>query len=112
MDIAGHVSRRMLKHYGHIRMRAKRDALETVSKKQQEAENGKNAEAAKRVQDCPAISPDAQKVEGESLQKSLQASVSGILKPRKITRKSLKGIGSSGRTRTYNPSVNSRMLYH
>ncbi len=23
-----------------------------------------------------------------------------------------KGIGSSGRTRTYNPSVNSRMLYH
>jgi len=24
----------------------------------------------------------------------------------------LKRIGSSGRTRTYNPSVNSRMLYH
>jgi hypothetical protein len=26
--------------------------------------------------------------------------------------KSLILIGSSGRTRTYNPSVNSRMLYH
>jgi hypothetical protein len=27
-------------------------------------------------------------------------------------RRSKKKIGSSGRTRTYNPSVNSRMLYH
>jgi len=68
MDIAGHVSRQMLKHYSHIRMQAKRDALEAVSKKQQEAENGKKTEEAKRAQDCSVISPDAQKVEGESLQ--------------------------------------------
>jgi hypothetical protein len=68
MDIAGHVSRQMLKHYSHIRMQAKRDALEAVSKKQQEAENGKKAEEAKRAQDCSVISPVAQKVEGESLQ--------------------------------------------
>ena len=27
-DIAGHVSREMLKHYSHIRMQAKRTALE------------------------------------------------------------------------------------
>jgi integrase len=33
MDIAGHVSRNMLKHYSHIRMEAKRDALESVVKK-------------------------------------------------------------------------------
>jgi integrase len=36
MDIAGHVSRQMLQHYSHIRMQAKREALEAVWKKQQE----------------------------------------------------------------------------
>ena len=30
MDIAGHVSKQMLKHYSHIRMEAKRNALETI----------------------------------------------------------------------------------
>lgn len=30
MDIAGHVSRNMLKHYSHIRMEAKRNALESL----------------------------------------------------------------------------------
>jgi integrase len=30
MDIAGHVSKNMLKHYSHIRMQAKRDALESL----------------------------------------------------------------------------------
>ena len=72
MDIAGHVSRQMLKHYSHIRMQAKRDALEAVWKKQGESQNGKKAEDAKRTQDCSLESADAQKVEGESLQKSLQ----------------------------------------
>jgi integrase len=33
MDIAGHVSKQMLKHYSHIRMEAKRDALESIVKK-------------------------------------------------------------------------------
>ena len=112
MDIAGHVSRQMLKHYSHIRMQAKREALEAVWKKQQEAEKSKKAEDAKNAQGCSPISADAQKVEGESLQKSLQSGVSGALKHRKAGRKSLKRIGSSGRIRTYNPSVNSRMLYH
>ena len=32
MDIAGHVSKSMLKHYSHIRMQAKRDALESIVK--------------------------------------------------------------------------------
>ena len=32
MDIAGHVSKSMLKHYSHIRMQAKRDALEFLVK--------------------------------------------------------------------------------
>ena len=34
MDIAGHVSKRMLRHYSHIRMEAKRTALESIVKKQ------------------------------------------------------------------------------
>jgi integrase len=29
-DIAGHVSKQMLKHYSHIRMEAKRKALESI----------------------------------------------------------------------------------
>src|SRR5271167_308146 len=37
MDIAGHVSKQMLKHYSHIRMEAKRNALEAVVKKRTEA---------------------------------------------------------------------------
>ncbi len=34
MDIAGHVSKQMLKHYSHIRMEAKRAALESIVPKQ------------------------------------------------------------------------------
>jgi hypothetical protein len=30
MDIAGHVSRNMLKHYSRLRMEAKQDALESL----------------------------------------------------------------------------------
>ena len=37
MDIAGHVSKQMLKHYSHIRMEAKRTALESIVKKQTDA---------------------------------------------------------------------------
>jgi integrase len=33
MDIAGHVSKQMLKHYSHIRMEAKRNVLESIVKK-------------------------------------------------------------------------------
>ena len=33
MDIVGHVSKNMLKHYSHIRMEARRDALESIVKR-------------------------------------------------------------------------------
>ena len=111
MDIAGHVSRQMLKHYSHIRMKAKREALEAVCKKQEESANGKRPDQTKAAQDCSPQRTDAQKVEGESLQKSLQAGVPEASTDRRVARKPLKRIGSSGRIRTYNPSVNSRMLY-
>jgi hypothetical protein len=40
MDIAGHVSKQMLKHYSHIRMQAKRSALEALVKKPEANEDG------------------------------------------------------------------------
>ncbi len=42
MDIAGHVSKQMLKHYSHIRMEAKRNALETVVQKRATAATEEN----------------------------------------------------------------------
>jgi len=111
MDIAGHVSRQMLRHYSHIRMKAKREALDAVWRKQAEVE-GSRGNAPKPAQDYSSESGTALQIEGESLQKSLQSGDSGGGKHRRSSRKSLKRIGSSGRTRTYNPSVNSRMLYH
>lgn len=36
MDIVGHVSGQMLKHYSHIRMQAKRDALQAIWEKQEQ----------------------------------------------------------------------------
>ena len=33
MEIAGHVSRQMLSRYSHIRMEAKRDALEAIARR-------------------------------------------------------------------------------
>jgi len=42
MAIAGHVSRRMLERYSHIRMEAKRNALEALSPKKEEG-NGTNS---------------------------------------------------------------------
>jgi integrase len=103
MDIAGHVSKQMLKHYSHIRMEAKRTALESILEKP--------TEAAAAIQNGSPVRSDTQQVEGGSLQKSLQSGqIGGWRKDRKAG-KSLKIFGSSGRIRTYNPSVNSRMLY-
>ena len=37
MSIAGHLSRRMVEHYSHIRMEAKRVALEAITGEQEHA---------------------------------------------------------------------------
>src|ERR1019366_6418744 len=42
-DIAGHVSRQMLKHYSHIRMAAKRAALESIVVKTKPQESVESA---------------------------------------------------------------------
>ena len=83
-------------------MEAKRKALESVVKQQAEI-----AGPAKSEQDCPPVPTAAQQVEGEYPQLSR---AEGHRKAGTVG-KSLKRLGSSGRIRTYNPSVNSRMLY-
>jgi len=111
MDIAGHVSRRMLRHYSHIRMQAKREALEAVWRREQEAMSLK-AKAGETKQNYSVAPATARPVEGQSLQKSLQGFQNGRGHRCKGTAKPLKRTGSSAWTRTRNPSVNSRMLYH
>ena len=139
MDIAGHVSKQMLKHYSHIRMEAKRSALEAIVRKSSHAseshegypqkspqspQNGgktpksghapqpiKNSKALKNgTRDCSESPGFTQDFEGEYPQKSPQPSFFEGHRGVGRGRKSLKIIGSSGRTRTYNPSVNSRRL--
>ena len=137
MDIAGHVSKRMLRHYSHIRMEAKRTALESIVKKQTsggaaQTEGSRSSDDAKSVgyphraqgfrigravklpskANCAESLTITQHFEGEYPQKSPQSVVSEVHRGAVRNRKSKKIIGSSGRTRTYNPSVNSRMLCH
>jgi integrase len=141
MDIAGHVSKQMLKHYSHIRMEAKRNALEAIVRqpggrtKSQPAPEKKTGQGSQNeVQrqtnghaptlgnesvapesaegDCSELPGDTRDSEGGYPQKSPPLGVLEGHRSAYRKRKLLKGIGSSGRTRTYNPSVNSRMLCH
>jgi integrase len=137
MDIAGHVSKRMLRHYSHIRMEAKRTALESIVKKQtncaadqtEASQTGNGAESvgypqraqgytsgrevkSKREADYAESTAITQHFEGEYPQKSPQLANHAVHRGLRRAGKSKKIIGSSGRTRTYNPSVNSRMLCH
>jgi integrase len=45
MDIAGHVSKRMLRHYSHIRMEAKRSALESIVNQQTNGNDERNSDS-------------------------------------------------------------------
>ena len=45
MSIAGHVSRAMLSRYSHVRMEAKRRALDEIAVRQRAADEKRNAEA-------------------------------------------------------------------
>jgi integrase len=69
MDIAGHVSRQMLKHYSHIRMQAKRDALESIV----QTPSSSSPEIGTSTKDCDVALAKSQEVEPVSLQKSLQS---------------------------------------
>jgi integrase len=49
MSIAGHVSRAMLSRYSHVRMEAKRRALDEIAARQRAAEEKRRAEAARQA---------------------------------------------------------------
>ena len=46
MDITGHVSKQMLKHYSHIRMQAKRNALQAIVRQPVAEEVSRSDEAS------------------------------------------------------------------
>ena len=90
-DIAGHVSKQMLKHYSHIRMDAKHTALESIVRKQ----SANPAEPSRNTRQCPV----KQQIEGEYLQQSPQSGDSGGACRGKKDRKPLKRIGSPSQTK-------------
>jgi hypothetical protein len=73
--------------------------FENVRESWREDRGSRNRRIAKRAQDCLPERNDAQEVEGESLQKSLQSGVSKGASHRKTARKPLKRIGSPSWTR-------------
>jgi hypothetical protein len=48
MSIAGHVSRAMLSRYSHVRMEAKRRALDEIAARQRAADEKRKKEAEQR----------------------------------------------------------------
>ena len=132
MDIAGHVSKRMLKHYSHIRMEAKRRALESIVNKPETGKGEEPAHESGKAETKTSVGypqrkrgyrnglkakPESngdyselptvrQHFDVEYPQKSPQSANSEGHRGVSRSRKSKNLIGSSGRTRTYNPSVN------
>jgi integrase len=54
MSIAGHVSRAMLSRYSHVRMEAKRSALDEIAARQRAADERRKEEAERRAQSAVA----------------------------------------------------------
>jgi hypothetical protein len=50
ISIAGHVSRAMLSRYSHVRMKAKRRALDQIAARQSAADEKRKADAQRRDQ--------------------------------------------------------------
>ena len=57
MSIAGHVSRAMLSRYSHVRMEAKRRALDEIAARQRAAD-AKRQKEAERQQQAAVVSED------------------------------------------------------
>jgi regulator of PEP synthase PpsR (kinase-PPPase family) len=58
MGIAGHVSRAMLSRYSHVRMEAKRRALDEIAARQRGADERRTVEA-ERHQQAPTLAQSA-----------------------------------------------------
>jgi len=61
MSIAGHVSRAMLSRYTHVRMEAKRRALDEIAARQRAADEKRKDEAEQREQ--AAVASQAEMVQ-------------------------------------------------
>ena len=61
MSIAGHVSRAMLSRYSHVRMEAKRRALDEIAARQHAADEKRQKEAELRQQ--AAVAPQTTAVQ-------------------------------------------------
>jgi len=57
MSTAGHVSRAMLSRYSHVRMEAKRRALDEIATRQRAADAKRQKEAEPQQQDAVASQP-------------------------------------------------------
>jgi hypothetical protein len=57
MSIAGHVSRAMLSRYSHVRMEAKRHALDEIAARQRVADEKRKADAERREQGLVVSQP-------------------------------------------------------
>jgi hypothetical protein len=57
-DIAGHVSKQMLKHYSHIRMEAKRTALQSMVAKRGETRPAESNEEDPTLETGPVANSD------------------------------------------------------
>ncbi|MGA3202851.1 MAG: site-specific integrase [Bryobacteraceae bacterium] len=62
-DIAGHVSKQMLKHYSHIRMDAKRKALESIVAKPKQLESSAEPVSVERGQVVEFTQPESPRTE-------------------------------------------------
>ena len=56
MSIAGHVSRAMLSGYSHVRMEAKRRALDEIAARQRAADEKRQKEAGQKQEQAAAAS--------------------------------------------------------
>ena len=129
MDIAGHVSKQMLKHCSHIRMEAKRQALESITRRRPalpESEASATSREGKTVgysqseqrlkrdangglahdTSCSQLPADSQGFDVGYPQSGVFKGSGGTLD----RRKSLNINGGRGRNRTYNLSVKSRRI--
>ena len=55
MAIAGHVSRKMIEHYSHIRIEAKRVALDAIAKPVSEAGVAQNWAQSSKMKNPPSV---------------------------------------------------------
>ena len=76
MSIAGHVSRAMLSRYSHVRMEAKRKALDEIAPRQLTPAEKRKAEAERREHD--ALNSQSTVVHLATLQASTEIDEDGI----------------------------------